>query len=149
MDAAPAAGAEAMTEMAVEDPGVATAATDAASGAASEAPDAGSDDAEMSDTTEAPADAATEATIDSLDGAAEVMVSITSPEQLRDYARGRRAVLPLPGLGFPCVDDDDVEPIGEVSYQGVPAIVVRDPSTGTVTAYDLRGTCAVVATATP
>lgn len=130
--------------------------------AATEAPDgadqAGGADVEMADTTEPPAaaeatvapaatNAATDDTIDSIDGAAEV-VAITSPEQLRDYANGRRAVLPLPGLGFPCVEEGQ-EAIGEVTYQGVQSIVVRDPSTGTVTAYDLRGSCAVVATVEP
>lgn len=86
-------------------------------------------------------------TIASIDGAAEV-VSIASPGQLETYARSQGPVIPLPGLGFPCVAEG-TEAIGEVTYQGIAAIVVRDPATGEVRAHDLQAGCAVLVKVSP
>lgn len=105
-----------------------------------------------SEATEAPAatqaPAATEDSIDSIDGGAEVQVTINTPQQLLDYANTQQAVLPLPGLGLPCVTEG-FQAIGQVTYQGTPSVVVRDPSTGSVSVLDLTGTCAVVVTVDP
>ncbi len=86
-------------------------------------------------------------TITEIDAAAEV-VSISSPDQLAAYARTQRAIMPLPGLGLPCVDEG-AEAIGEVTYRGVAAIVVREPSTGEVRVHDLQDDCAVLTSVTP
>ena len=101
--------------------------------------------------TEAPAAAETPApenSADSISGAADLVVAITTPQALLDYANTQQPILPLPGLAFPCVDEGD-EAIGQVTYQGTPAVVVRDPRTSEVRALDLDGGCAVLATATP
>lgn len=107
--------------------------------------------AAASEITEAPA--ATEApapedSVSSIAGPADLVVAITTPQALLDYANTQQPVLPLPGLALPCVDEGD-EAVGQVSYQGTPAVVVRDPGTGEVSALDLAGGCAVLATVTP
>lgn len=91
--------------------------------------------------------AAAEGTIAEIDAPADT-VSITSPEQLAAYARTQRAVLPLPGLGLPCVDEG-TEAVGEVTYQGIASIVVRDSTTGEIRAHDLQDGCAVLAVVAP
>ncbi|MCX6519857.1 MAG: hypothetical protein NTZ21_04255 [Actinobacteria bacterium] len=120
-------------------------------GAFSTAAPAATESAAASEITEAPAatDApAPENSADTISGAADLVVTITTPQALLDYANTRQAILPLPGLAFPCVAEGD-QAVGEVSYQGTPAVVVRDPGTGEVTALDLDGGCAVLATVTP
>ena len=120
-------------------------------GAFSTASPAATESAAASEITEAPA--ATEApapenSADTISGAADLVVAITTPQALLDYANTQQPILPLPGLALPCVAEGD-EAVGQVTYQGTSAIVVRDPGTGEVSALDLDGGCAVLATVTP
>lgn len=124
---------------------------EAGDAAFSTASPAATESAAASEVTEAPA--ATEApapenSADSISGAADLVVAITTPQALLDYANTQQPILPLPGLALPCVAEGD-EAVGEVTYQGTPAVVVRDPQTGEVRALDLDAGCAVLATATP
>jgi hypothetical protein len=95
--------------------------------------------------------AASDGTVDVLEGPAAVdaaaVVSIATPEQLRDWAQTQQGLIPLPGLGLPCVADGAVA-VGEVLYQGTAAVVVRDAD-GTLTAFDPQTACSVVATVEP
>ena len=74
-------------------------------------------------------------------------VALATPEQLRDWAQSQQGVIPLPGLGLPCVDDDAVV-VGEVAYQGVAVVVVREADE-TLLAYDPQVDCALVVSVEP
>ena len=76
----------------------------------------------------------------------DVPMAVT-PEQLRDWAQSQQGVIPLPGLGLPCVDDDAVV-VGEVAYQGVAVVVVREADE-TLLAYDPQVDCALVVSVEP
>ncbi len=100
---------------------------------------------EAPEATEAPA---SQDGIDSIDQAAELEVTIATPQQLLDYANTKQPILALPGLPFPCVADG-LEAVGEVRYRGVQVIVVRNPATGEVNAFDIQDECALIATVAP
>lgn len=148
--AAPAA--DAMTEAASATT-AAGSAFDAAGGASqSEGADgtlAATDTMAATETTAA-AEAST-GTVAVLEAPAEVdtaaIVAIATPEQLRDWAQTQQGVIPLPGLGLPCVDDDAVV-LGEVVYQGVAVVVVRDADE-TLQAYDPQTDCSRVVSVEP
>lgn len=112
--------------------------------AATESADA-SQAAEEPAITEAPASGGSIAVIG---GPANLSIAITTAQQLLDYANTQQPILPLPGLAFPCVADG-MQAIGEATYQGVQVIVVRDPVTGAVQAFDYQDGCSLVAAATP
>ena len=105
--------------------------------------------AAAAETTEAADDSA--GTVAVLEAPAEVdtaaTVAIATPEQLRDWAQSQQGVIPLPGLGLPCVDDDAVV-VGEVAYQGVAVVVVREADE-TLLAYDPQVDCALVVSVEP
>ena len=129
------------------EPTAARAATSAESGVINEA-DAnavadttmGAESVAASDTTAAPA-----YTI-GVSGAT-VGSDLQTPQDLIDFATGKAAMDVGEGAGLPCVAEG-AEAIGTVSYQGVDAIVSRDPATGQLTASDLA-TCAALAQAGP
>lgn len=78
---------------------------------------------------------------------AAATVSISTPEQLRDWAASQQGLIPLPGLGLPCVADGS-EAVGEVVYQGASVVVAR-AADGTVTAFDPQTDCTVVVSVEP
>lgn len=80
-------------------------------------------------------------------GGATVGSDLQSPQDLVDFAMGRSAMVPVEGEAFPCVADG-AEAIGTATYQGADAMIVRDPATGQITAFDLT-TCAPLAQAGP
>lgn len=80
-------------------------------------------------------------------GGASVGSDLQAPQDLVDFAMGKAAMAPAEGDGLPCVTEG-AEAIGTVRYQGVDAIVTRDPATGRLTAFDLT-TCAALAQAGP
>jgi uncharacterized protein YbaA (DUF1428 family) len=81
-----------------------------------------------------------------VDGAT-VGSDLQAPQDLVDFAMGKAAMTLAEGDGLPCVTEG-AEAVGAVRYQGVDAIVTRDPATGQLTAFDLT-TCAVLAQAGP
>jgi hypothetical protein len=78
---------------------------------------------------------------------ATVGSDLQTPQELVDFALGKPAMALADGVGFPCVTEG-AEAIGTVRYQGVDAIVTRDPATGQLTAFDLT-TCAALVQAGP
>lgn len=80
-------------------------------------------------------------------GGATVGSDLQAPQDLVDFAMGKAAMTLAEGDGLPCVTEG-AEAVGTVRYQGVDAIVTRDPATGQLTAFDLT-TCAVLAQAGP
>jgi hypothetical protein len=80
-------------------------------------------------------------------GGATVGSDLQAPQDLVDFAMGKAAMNLAEGDGLPCVTEG-AEAVGTVRYQGVDAIVTRDPATGQLTAFDLT-TCAVLAQAGP
>jgi hypothetical protein len=80
-------------------------------------------------------------------GGATVGSDLQTPQDLIDFATGKAAMDVGEGAGLPCVAEG-AEAIGTVRYQGVDAIVSRDPATGQLTASDLA-TCAALAQAGP
>ena len=81
-----------------------------------------------------------------VDGAT-VGTDLQAPQDLVDFAMGRSAMVPVEGEAFPCVADG-AEAIGTATYQGIDAMIARDPATGRITAFDLT-TCAPLAQAGP
>ncbi|MEY4231300.1 MAG: hypothetical protein RLZZ362_2149, partial [Actinomycetota bacterium] len=80
-------------------------------------------------------------------GGATVGSDLQAPQDLVDFAMGKAAMTLAEGDGLPCVTEG-AEAVGTVRYQGVDAIVTRDPATGQLTAFDLT-TCDVLAQAGP
>ncbi|MFZ4810893.1 MAG: hypothetical protein ACOYL9_06080 [Ilumatobacteraceae bacterium] len=79
---------------------------------------------------------------------AEVQSNLTSPESLRDFANVNRTTASSAETpAIPCIAVGD-EVLGNAAYNNIPAIITRDPATGTVTAYD-SVTCAVLASVEP
>ena len=108
--------------------------TDAASGAPSDAP-----------APDAPA-----ATIGSInDGAGVDVDRIDSPAALAVYALDRPRLI-AGDDGISCITDDaaDVELLGTIIYDGTDAVVVRNRTSGVVSARDLA-TCSVIVSVRP
>jgi hypothetical protein len=83
----------------------------------------------------------------SIDGPAEVMLAVpefTTPDAVRTWAAGIDDVLPLPGQLLACVPDGGTY-VGDVRYQGVDAVVVRDAGSNLIVAA--RAGCEVLVTA--
>ncbi|MCB0999921.1 MAG: hypothetical protein KDB40_11555 [Acidimicrobiales bacterium] len=102
--------------------------------------------------TEAPTATTTggDGTIPVIDAPATVdaVVELADPDELVSWAAGVDPVLPLPGLGLPCLTDGD-EALGDVRYAGTAAFVGRDLRTGRLSVYDVGDDCAVLARVTP
>ncbi|MEK7424691.1 MAG: hypothetical protein AAB131_12745 [Actinomycetota bacterium] len=98
--------------------------------------------------TGAPAASETPATIDSIGAPADqIAEQLDSELELLAYAADRE---PLPGApegGISCAGTDAAV-LGEVVYVGRSAVVVRDPASGVVTAFD-SATCEVIASVVP
>ncbi|MEX0847172.1 MAG: hypothetical protein WD023_05280 [Ilumatobacteraceae bacterium] len=80
-------------------------------------------------------------------GGATVGSDLQTPEDLVAYALGRSAMPASEGTDGACVTEG-AEAIGVVTYRGIGAIVVRDPATGRLTAFDLS-TCTPLVEAGP
>lgn len=112
-----------------------------------------SDQRKPSDATDAPAAAnppAPVATIGSIDDGAGVDVDrIDSPAALAVYALDRPRLIASDD-GISCIIDDaaDVELLGTIIYDGIDAVVVRNSTSGVVSARDLA-TCSVIVSVTP
>ncbi|MEZ5250051.1 MAG: hypothetical protein R2713_12835 [Ilumatobacteraceae bacterium] len=78
----------------------------------------------------------------------DAVVELADPDELVSWAAGVDPVLPLPGLGLPCLTDGD-EALGDVRYAGTAAFVGRDLRTGRLSVYDVGDDCAVLARVTP
>jgi hypothetical protein len=98
-------------------------------------------------------------TIIAITGAAEVPPQVATPDQLKtvaDSSTNGTVVLPTSSLAtaamrvsftFPCTLDANVTIVREISYQGTPAVLVRDTVTGMIQAIDAQ--CNVLATSQP
>lgn len=109
-------------------------------------------DADASEATEAPEATTTggDGTIPVIDAPATVdaVVELADADELVAWAAGVDPVLPLPGLGLPCLTDGD-EALGDVRYAGTPAFVGRNAGTGELSVYDVGADCAVLERVTP
>lgn len=126
-------------------PMAATAAADTMSPAAT---DAGATQIETSSgadaSTPAPAENPPVSTIGSIGGAADPRTPVADQTALATYVANATA---RPAGAQQCAPSGG-ESLGEISYQGTPAIVIRDPATGDVTVHDAAN-CSVLTTLQP
>lgn len=103
----------------------------------------------VSDTTAAGAVGGTEtttvATIGSIDGPGSPVPQLEQTSDLRSLPEPKTAV--APSFTFDCPLSDTEEVLAEVTYQGTPAVVVRDTVTGVISAVDSQ--CTVLASLQP
>jgi hypothetical protein len=84
-----------------------------------------------------------QSTIGGIPGPADPSVPLIADENgLRTFSSQRAALPVTDGMGFSCVPPG-ADVLGQVVYQGIDAVVVRDPATRVVTVFDLA-TCAVI-----
>jgi hypothetical protein len=129
------------------EPTAARAATSAESGVIDEADANAVADTTMGAESVAPSDTAAAPAYTIGVSGATVGSDLQGPQDLVDFAMGKPAMELADGDGFPCVTEG-AEAIGTVRYQGVDAIVTRDPATGQLTAFELT-TCAALVQAGP
>lgn len=126
-------------------PMAATAAAGTMSPAAS---DAGSTQIESTGTADTtapvPAENPSVSTIGSIGGAADPRTPVADQTALATYVANATA---RPAGAQQCAPNGG-ESLGEISYQGTPAIVIRDPATGGVTVHDAAN-CSVLTTLQP
>ena len=85
------------------------------------------------------------ATIGSIDGPGSPVPQLEQSSDLRSLPEPKTAV--APSFTFDCPLSDTEEVLAEVTYQGTPAVVVRDTVTGVISAVDSQ--CTVLASLQP
>lgn len=90
-------------------------------------------------------ESSTVATIGSIDGPGSPVPQLEQTSDLRTLPEPKVAV--APSFSFECPLADTQEILAEVTYQGTPAVVVRDTVTGVISALDSQ--CTVLASLQP